>query len=85
MTLKDSQSLHEGINHVNRDLLTLVEHDVHTLKEGDEVFVFNLSRERLLEHPLNHCIQSSNEVFLINIEGGTCTNIDDLEGTQQTS
>ena len=85
MELEESESLDEGVNHVGGNLLALVEHDVHTLEESNEVLVFDLSWQGRLEHSLDNCIQSSHEVLLINIEGCTCTDINDLEGTQKTS
>ena len=56
MHLHKSQSFDKGIDGVDRDLLALVKDDMHTFQEGNEVFMFDSSRRRLLKEALDNCI-----------------------------
>ena len=85
MHLHKSQSLDKGIDGVNRDLLALIEDDMHTFQERYEVFMLDITRWRLLKETLDDCIEGGYEVFLIDIESGTRTHFDYLKGAQESS
>ena len=84
MHLDQWETLNEGIDSFGRDLLAFIENNVQTLKQRDEVFSFNGERQGLLKQALKHSIQSRNKIFLIYIEWGSGTNIDDLEGAKES-
>ena len=56
MNLNDCKPFDEGIDCFNRNLLPLVEYNVHTLKQSYEVLTLYLLRQRLLKQALNHSI-----------------------------
>lgn len=64
-------------------MLTLAEDDVHAFEEGDEIILLKVSRNWLLEHALDYGVESRHEVLLVDVEGLSCSHIDDLECAQE--
>ena len=85
MHLHKSQPFDKGIDGVDRDLLALVKDDMHTFQEGNEVFMLDSSRRWLLKEALDNCIQGRYEVFLVDVESGSCTHLNYLKGAQESS
>ena len=84
MHLHKSQSFDKSIDGIDRDLLALVKDDMHTFQEGNEVFMLDSSRWRLLKEALDNCIQGRYEVFLVDIESSSCTHLNYLKGAQES-
>ena len=84
MHLEDCKALDKGIDSVSGNLFTFIEDDVHTLKECNKVLVLDKESKRPLIHALDDCIKCWDKVFFINIESLSCSNLDDLESTEQT-
>ena len=85
MQLNQCKTFDEGINRIDRDLLAFIEHNVQTLKQRDKVFSFDGEREGLLKQALKNGVEGRDKVFLVYVKRGSCTDINDLEGTQETS